>query len=225
MERRFTLRSIPRRPPPIKETIHDPKIMWVNASSESVRALHVNWGWMLLRAALLILFGIAALLVPMAAVLAMTFLFGAYALVDGVLSIIIGIKNFRRKEHQWWTFLLRGAVGIFAAAIVIFLPLAATVGMVVINWILLALWALFAGAMEFLAGLRLRKESGKVGWLLILSGVVSLLLGLAIPVLLGLNPGAGVIVMGWMIGTYAFASGILLAVLAFRLRKLARETF
>jgi len=73
--------------------------------------------------------------------------------------------------------------------------------------------------MEILAAIRLRKEiEGE--WLLALSGIVSLVLGIAIPVVLWQNPAAGIVTMGWLIGFYAVLHGVLEMALALSLRKL-----
>jgi uncharacterized membrane protein HdeD (DUF308 family) len=53
-------------------------------------------------------------------------------------------------------------------------------------------------------------------WLLVANGIVSLLLG----AVLFLSPIAGIVVLSWWIGFYALVFGILLVVLAFRLRRL-----
>ena len=56
-------------------------------------------------------------------------------------------------------------------------------------------------------------------WLLILSGVVSIIFG----ILLIAQPGAGAIAIVWLLGAYALLFGLLTLMLALRLRGL-RET-
>jgi uncharacterized membrane protein HdeD (DUF308 family) len=53
-------------------------------------------------------------------------------------------------------------------------------------------------------------------WILALSGVLSVILGLA----LFMAPAVGLLVITWWVGAYAIAFGVLLVVLAFRLRGL-----
>jgi uncharacterized membrane protein HdeD (DUF308 family) len=74
--------------------------------------------------------------------------------------------------------------------------------------------------LEVAAAVRLRRTiTGE--WLLGLSGVLSVLLGLALLALVLAEPGLTMLSIGWLIAFYAFASGIVLIVLAFRLRRQA----
>lgn len=83
--------------------------------------------------------------------------------------------------------------------------------------ILLAAWSIVTGVLEVLVAIRLRKEiEGE--WLLALAGVISILLG----ILLAARPDVGVRVITWMIGGYAIAVGIILVMLAFRLKRFVR---
>ena len=78
---------------------------------------------------------------------------------------------------------------------------------------LIAFWAVFTGAFEIIAGIRLRKAITNE-WLLLVMGALSLLFG----VLILFAPGVGALAIVLWIGAYAFLFGISLLVLAFRLR-------
>jgi uncharacterized membrane protein HdeD (DUF308 family) len=85
--------------------------------------------------------------------------------------------------------------------------------------ILIASWAIVTGVLEIVAAMKLRKEiTGE--WLLVLAGLASVVFG----VLLLLMPGPGALVLVWWIGAYALVFGILLVVLAFKLRRLGKIT-
>ena len=55
-------------------------------------------------------------------------------------------------------------------------------------------------------------------WLLILSGAISVLFGLAVIVV----PGAGALALVWLIGAWAIVSGLLIVTLSLKLRKIGR---
>jgi uncharacterized membrane protein HdeD (DUF308 family) len=71
---------------------------------------------MALRGLAAIIFGILAFIWPGITLLALTFLFGAYALVDGVFAIIAALQRAGREE-RWWMLLVEGIVGIAAGTI------------------------------------------------------------------------------------------------------------
>jgi hypothetical protein len=79
--------------------------------------------------------------------------------------------------------------------------------------IFIGAWAIVRGVMEILAAIQLRKEiEGE--WLLVLAGVLSVLFGLGVLIF----PGTGALALVWLIATYAVAIGIVMIMLALRLR-------
>jgi uncharacterized membrane protein HdeD (DUF308 family) len=44
--------------------------------------------------------GVIALFSPLSEVYALTFVFGAYALIDGVASVVMGMRHAREKAEQ-----------------------------------------------------------------------------------------------------------------------------
>ena len=74
-------------------------------------------------------------------------------------------------------------------------------------------WALVHGIFEIIGAIRLRKEIDNE-WMLILSGVVSVLFGLIVLI----APGAGALGLVWVIAAYSIVFGISFVALAFRLK-------
>ena len=190
--------------------------------AEAVSILKPRAGWIILSGIVTVIFGLLAFWMPVGAVWAMTILFGAYAFADGVLSIITAVRRRHdqgKAAENFWPLLLRGVLGVFAGVIVLVMPGLAVASLTAFIWAMIALWAVATGIMEIMAAVHLRREI-KGEWVMLVSGLISLALGLAVPVVLIMNPAAGVITMGWMIGFYALLHGILEIILGRALRKM-----
>jgi uncharacterized membrane protein HdeD (DUF308 family) len=169
-----------------------------------------NWWAVALRGIIAVLFGVLALALPGITLGALILLFGIYSVVDGIFAIVSGVRAARRHE-RWGPAVLEGIVSIIAGAIALFVPLAAALAFIY----LFAAWALVTGALEIAAAIRLRREiEGE--WLLALTGVLSVLLGIFVAIF----PGIGLLGLVWAIGAYAIVFGIVMIALAFRLRRL-----
>lgn len=167
-----------------------------------------NWWVFLVRGILAILFGIAAFVWPGITITVLVLMFGAYALVDGIFAIVAGIAS-RREQERWWMMILVGLAGVVAGILTFIWP--GITALVLLYFI--AGWAIVMGIFQIAAAIRLRREiEGE--WLLILGGITSVIFG----ILLVVRPGAGALASIWIIGSYALLFGILMIVLAFRLR-------
>jgi uncharacterized membrane protein HdeD (DUF308 family) len=173
-----------------------------------LRALAKNWWLLLLRGIAAIVFGVLAFALPGLTLLTLILLYGAYALTDGVIAIIAAIMG-GAPADRWWLAIV-GILGIAVGALTFMLP-----GMTALILLFtIAGWAVAIGVFQIIGAIRLRKEIDNE-WLLILSGVISVLFGLGVV----LNPGAGALAFVWVIGAYAIIAGGLYIGLAFRLKK------
>jgi len=171
-------------------------------------SLSQNWWMMILRGVLAIMFGVAAFVWPGLTWFSLVILFGAYALVDGVIALAAGLQN-AGDSPRWWVFLLEGIIGIGAGITAFLWPgLTAYVLLMVI-----ASWAIITGILEIAAAIRLRREITNE-WALAFGGLLSVGLG----VLLFMRPVLGGLALVWTIGAYALLFGVLLIALGFRLR-------
>jgi uncharacterized membrane protein HdeD (DUF308 family) len=171
-----------------------------------------NWWAVALRGLAAIIFGVLALLATGVTIFSLVLVFAATMLVDGVLSLIIGLRSIRRRE-RWGVFVLQGVASLVVAAIALLAP-----GVTVLAFVyLMAGWALASGVLALIAATRLRGDHGR--WWLGLSGVLSILASLA----LAIAPLLGAIVLTWWLGAYAVVFGATLLVLAFRLRPHRQE--
>lgn len=170
--------------------------------------LPMRWWAIMLRGLLGILLGIIASVMPISTLLALVYLFGAYVFLDGLFNLIAAWRQ-TNEEKPWWTLLLSGIAGIGAAVISFVWPGITALVLVYVA----SAWATITGGLEIAAAVRLRKEiEGE--WLLALSGVLSVALGL----LLAVYPNIGAIGVVWYLGIYAAVFGALLISLSLRLR-------
>ncbi len=171
-------------------------------------ALARNWWKVALRGAAAIVFGVLAFIWPGATILALTLLWGAYALIDGVLSLWAAITG-GATSPRWWL-AVAGVAGVAAGLATFFWPGVATFALLMV----IAAWAIVVGVMEIIGAVRLRKEiEGE--WMLALSGILSIVFG----VLMVAQPAAGAVGAVWALGAVAIAIGVTFVALALRLRK------
>src|SRR5258706_7945056 len=167
-----------------------------------------NWWVLALRGVLGLLFGIGAFVWPGATLAALLLVFGAYVFVDGIFAVIAGV-GMRRQLSLWWLVVLEGLAGIILGVLTFRSP--DTTALVLLSFI--AAWSIVTGAFEIATAVRIRKLIEN-DWLMILSGVVSIIFG----ILLIAQPGAGALSIVWLLGAYALLFGILTLMLAFRVR-------
>ena len=166
-----------------------------------------NWWLVALRGGIAVLFGLVAFVAPGAFVLSLVLFFAAYMLVDGVVGVVASVRAAQRHE-RWGFLLLEGLLDIVVGVAAVLVPAAAIWAFVY----LVAFWALVTGGLMIAAAFRLHAHYGR--WWLVLGGAVSILFGIALLI----NPGVSALVLTWWIGSYTVSFGILLILLAFRLR-------
>jgi uncharacterized membrane protein HdeD (DUF308 family) len=167
-----------------------------------------NWWVLGLRGVVAILFGLLAFALPGLTLGVLVILFGAYALVDGVVAIVAAVRAAERHE-RWGPMLVAGLAGVGAGVVTFAWPLATAVGLLY----LISAWALVLGVFKIVSAIRLRRLIPGEGWLL-LNGVLSVAFGI---VLLA-APGMGLLALVWWVGAAAIVQGVLFIALAHRLR-------
>jgi uncharacterized membrane protein HdeD (DUF308 family) len=171
-------------------------------------ALATNWWSLIIRGLVAILLGIVTFAMPNITLTALVLLFGAYALVDGMVCITVAVRAIEKHE-RWGSLLFGGLTGVAAAVVTVFWPAMTAVALVFV----IGAWAVVTGIFQIVAAVRLRKYiAGE--WLLILGGIASVLFG----VLITIAPLAGALVIALWVGAYTLVFGVLLIALAFRLR-------
>jgi uncharacterized membrane protein HdeD (DUF308 family) len=190
-------------------------IMSNNMEKQLANTLARNWWKLLVRGVAAILFGVLVWLLPGISLTLLVLSFGVFVVVDGILGAWVAFSG--RKEYEnWWELLLWGLVGIGVGILTFVSPGVTAVALV----IFIAVWAIATGVLQIVVAIRLRREiEGE--WLLILGGLASVVLG----ILFMLQPGTGALALVWLIGTYAIVFGLLLAMLAFKMRSFRKVAY
>jgi Short repeat of unknown function (DUF308) len=108
-----------------------------------------------------------------------------------------------------WEMLLAGVVSVVAGVLTFLWPGLTALALLYF----IAVWAIVRGVFEIVAAVQLRKEIENE-WLLGLSGLLTIVLGLFLMV----APGAGILAVLWWVGATAIVFGILMIILGFRLK-------
>ncbi len=178
-------------------------------------SIRLNSQWMILRGIFSLLFGFIALNWPGATVIAITLLFGMYALADGIFAIGTGIQLERRHEPYGLSF-LEGVIGIGAGVLTLFWPKITLIALSMLTGV----WALSTGCLEILAAFEFARITQTHGskttrWMLGIMGFLSIALGMAIFIW----PILGAITLVSLIAAYAICFGVLAIAFGFHLRK------
>jgi uncharacterized membrane protein HdeD (DUF308 family) len=176
--------------------------------TEMLEYLGRNWGWIVLRGVAAVLFGVLAIAWPGITLAVLIIVWGAYAFADGVLALIAAWRV-RDQGRPFWTLLIVGLLGIAAGIVTFVWPEITGLTLLMI----IAAWAVVMGVFQIAAAIRLRKLI-RGEWLLGLSGVVSVIFGIAVCA----RPEAGALAVVWLIGSYAIFFGALLIALGLRLK-------
>ena len=157
---------------------------------ELLAAVADNWWLLLVRGLAAIAFGVIAFLWPAITLAALTYLFGVYVIVDGLVAIWAAF-NLRGQVGVWWLG-LSGVVSILAG-------IAAFVDTGLTAFVLLmfiAVWAILIGALQLYAAIQVWKV---IAW-----------------------PLTGALALIWAIAWFALFLGFMFVGLAFELKKFKR---
>ncbi len=192
--------------PALSDTGHIPRPL--------LRALADRWWVFLLKGAAAIAFGVLAFIWPGMTLVTLVFLYGIFALTDGVLALVGAVRG-SEYASRWWLAIV-GLLGVAAGAIALLWP--GISGMALL--LCIALWAIATGIMQIVGAISMRHQIDDE-WLLIASGALSVIFG----GLLLTRPGAGAVAVAYVIAAYAVMYGVLMVMLALRLHKLESAAF
>jgi len=176
-------------------------------------ALRRSWWLPVLRGLVLLVLGLLMLVQPLWSVTALVWIFGIFAILDGVVAIVQWFAN-RNEPGAGW-FLLSGLIGVAIGVVVV----AWTPETALVLFYLIAGWVLVLGVLGIIAAVVLYRARD-AGWYWVLTfGLVNFLFGL----LLLTHPQESVTVVVVLLGLLAFVGGVILIVSGFATKQAVTE--
>jgi len=155
-------------------------------------SLHEHWVLFLVEGIILVILGLAAIILPPIATLAVEILFGWLFLISGIAGLIMTFMM-RQAPGFWWS-LVSAILGIAVGIVLLVWPLS---GVLSLTFVLIVFFTI-EGIASIMFSLEHKRElSGRWGWMLA-SGIIDLIL-------------AAIIIAG-LPGTAAWALGLLVGI-------------
>ncbi|WP_426593646.1 HdeD family acid-resistance protein [Cellulomonas sp. McL0617] len=184
--------------------------MTVSSAAEIQRV----WWVPVLRGVFLLVMGGFMLANPLWSVTALVWIFGIFAIIDGVVALAEWFTQRKESGAGWW--LLSGLVSLVIGLVAVIF----TNGTAKFIFWMIAIWVLLVGILQIIGSIvRFRAKDAAWMWLLA-SGLVSFLIGL----LLITHPQTSVKVVVVVLGLFAFVAGVLLVVGGFAAKGQAKQS-
>lgn len=177
-----------------------------------IKYISNHWWLLLLRGIAAVIFGLLAWAVPGFTLATVVLLFGAYAMVDGIMAIAYSFSS--EGQQRRLSHLLMGLVSVLAGVVAFGAPGITALALLFV----IASWAMLTGILEVIGAFGLPLQTGN-RWLMGLAGLASVAFG----VLLVVRPGAGLLTLVWLLGFYGVFYGILSIIGSFKLREVGDD--
>jgi len=175
-------------------------------------SLHEHWRLFLVEGIILVVLGVAAIVIPPIATLAVELLFGWLFLISGIVGAITTFMM-RRAPGFWWS-LVSGILAIAVGVVMLLSPLSGVLTLT----LLLITFFIIEGVVSIMFALEHKRElSGRWGWMLA-SGIIDLIL--AAIIIEGL-PGTAAWALGLLVGINMVFGGTALIGMALHAREVA----
>jgi len=169
---------------------------------------------LVVRGIVAIIFGLLLVLWPGITLATLVLIFAFFALLDGIIIIIMAMIE-GRKNQVWVHRVPLGIVGIVLGALIMLWP---AMSLMVLIY-LVAAWALIAGIGEFTYALSIRDLSAGAKWMMAIAGVLTVILG----ILIFLYPIGTIAILIWILGLYLLIYGVFVMITGFWLRGLNKK--
>lgn len=171
------------------------------------------WWLPVLRGLLMIVLGLLLLVEPLGTLVALVWVFGIFAVVDGAVVLLQALLARKRPGFGW--LVTEGLVSIAFGALIMLWPGVTAL----VLFYLLALWVLVLGVVAVIVAVT-QYRARDLAWSgTLVFGLVGFLFGL----LLAIKPQGTVDVILTVYGLFAFVAGVVMLVSGFATRTLARQ--
>ena len=172
-------------------------------------SLRRHWGWYLVEGVVLVALGVAAVLIPVLATLAVTLVLGWILLISGVIGLITTFRATGVPGFTWS--LISGILGVVVGLLLLRWPFQGTLSLTAV----LLAFLLIEGIATILYAFEHRRSLfGRWGWLLV-SGIVDVILAAILFISL---PGAALWALGLLVGINLIFGGWALIIMALFVR-------
>ena len=175
-----------------------------------INKLAKNW-WLLLVAGIVyIILGFLVWNHPGETILFITIYIGIALLISGISMVVLSIGE-RDGLNNWGWYLATGLVDILLGGVFLFNPIASAVTLM----LLVGLWFLFRGVMEFVNSFDLKRKGVANWWLDLIGGLVIAVFGF---IIIG-KPLAGSLAVVTLISFAFWIKGTIMVVMAFGIKR------
>lgn len=172
-----------------------------------------NKSSLILEGIVFVILGIFAIALPTITTISITILVGILFLIAGLIQLIRVFQH--QDSNTFWISLINAALAIVVGILILVYPLHGAMFLT----LMLGIWFLFHGIIQIALSFQ-AKEVSENWWLLLFSGIVSVLLSL---IIWSGWPATSLWIIGLLLGINLLFFGISLLTIAFRIKHIERQ--
>ncbi|UJH69945.1 HdeD family acid-resistance protein [Ornithinimicrobium sp. INDO-MA30-4] len=162
------------------------------------KQMSLSPGGLIVRGILALILGFIAMTSPFATLLAFVFVWGFWALIEGIYMLVAAFQTESGASHRAYLIMV-GILALLASFFAIFQPGKSAVTIA----ILIGFWLIARGAFDFFGAFAAKRSEPR--WLLITFGVLSFITGL----IFLFGPVISIAFLSVWVGAFAFAYGVM----------------
>ena len=164
------------------------------------------WWTLTLRGIAAIIFGIAAVFWPGLTLVTLVYIFAAFILMSGIVSLVQGIAGIRTKGSSWLLMLIIGLIEVGVGVYLLRHPMVTFATII----LLIGLVLIVRGVIEGVGTLIEKNVDATQRTLVMVASIISVVVGIIVL----LQPAASGVAFVWILGLYALITGPILVALS-----------